>query len=384
MTTRIIDKGWAKELSDALAADSSHVRIISPFIKSAAIDAFIERKPNKLQVITRFKLKDFAAGVSDIAALNKILRAKAHVRGIKDLHAKLYVFGTTRAIVTSANLTHAGLHRNLEFGVVSDDFEFVRACRDYFDCLWIKACAEFRISEWVAKIDEYGRRGGRPNDAMDLGDYGADIGLDSSPHASMPPIFEPGDQTFVKFLGRSTTQHRAELSDKILDVIKSRDCHWVLRQSARPRQVREGAVMFIGYFTRDADIRVFGRATAIEHVPGKDDENPEDLEDNDWRIDYPYRTRVRNAEFLAGTLANGISLNELMTANGHNSFASTKRNYERGTGNRDPRRAYLQQARVELAPEGHAWLENHLNEAFVTYGKVLQHELDAIGWPDET
>ena len=380
--TKLVHHGWSKELCDALAVDSSHVRIISPFIKVSAIKDLLANKPRKLQVITRFNLVDFAARVSDVAALRQLTEAGAQVRGIKNLHAKLYIFGSTRAIVTSANLTHFGLNRNFETGVVSDDCGFVKDCRDYFDELWNKANTELQIKEWTERIDRYGRRGGRPNDAKNLEDYGADVGLDESQQIPISQSFDPSDQALVKFLGRSTRQHRAELTDRILDVIKSSDCHWVLRQSIRPRQVHEGAIMFIGYFTQDSDIRVFGRAIAKEHVPGTDDENPENLEENDWRINYPHRNRVHSAEFVAGTLANGVSLNELMKSNRHNSFASTKRNYERRTGNRDPHRAYLQQARVQLAAEGHMWLEERLQEAFKTYDKVSQHELDDIGWPD--
>ncbi len=381
MTTRIVDQGWEKELTDALAVDSSHVRIVSPFIKVSAIKPLLDQKPSKIQVITRFNLADFAKRVSDVDVLSKLCESKADVRGIRHLHAKLYVFGSTRAIITSSNLTQGGLYRNLELGVVSDDLDFVSDCRDYFDRLWEKANPELKIKEWIEKIDTYGRRGGRPSDAKDLEDYGANIGLDESPQFTMSQSFDPSDQAFVKFLGRSTRQHRAELADRILDVIESSDCHWVLRQSVRPRQVHEGAIMFIGYFTRDSDIRVFGRAIAMKYVFGTDDENTEDLDESDWRIGYPRRTRVHSAEFLTGTLANGVSLNELMKSNRHNSFASTKRNYERRNGNTDPHRAYLQQARVQLAPEGHTWLEARLQEAFNTYGKVSPNELDEIGWP---
>ena len=40
----------------------------------------------------------------------------AGVRGIRNLHAKLYVFGSDRSIVTSANLTEPALTKNAEFG----------------------------------------------------------------------------------------------------------------------------------------------------------------------------------------------------------------------------------------------------------------------------
>ena len=48
-----------------------------------------------------------------------LLDAGASIRGIQNLHAKLYLFGTSRAIITSANLTEAALTRNQEFGTTS-------------------------------------------------------------------------------------------------------------------------------------------------------------------------------------------------------------------------------------------------------------------------
>src|SRR2546421_7648773 len=105
MTIRLVEAGWAKELADALRIDASELRIVCPFIKAGALTRLLSPRPRSIQVITRFHLGDFADGVSDIVALRKLLEAGANVRGVRNLHAKLYLFGQRRAIVTSANLT---------------------------------------------------------------------------------------------------------------------------------------------------------------------------------------------------------------------------------------------------------------------------------------
>ena len=51
----------------------------------------------------------------------QVIQARGKARGIRNLHAKLYLFGSSRAIVTSANLTVSGLRQNSEFGVITDD-----------------------------------------------------------------------------------------------------------------------------------------------------------------------------------------------------------------------------------------------------------------------
>ena len=104
---RLVDGKWDKESSHALSAVAGEVLIICPFIKAGALKHILHCKPDRLRVITRFDLDDFAQGVSDIAALRMLLNAGARVRGVKNLHAKLYVFGTSRAIITFANLTEA-------------------------------------------------------------------------------------------------------------------------------------------------------------------------------------------------------------------------------------------------------------------------------------
>lgn len=91
------------------------------------------------RIITRFNQQDFADRVSDVAALRVLLDAGTAVRGIRHLHAKLYVFGSERAIITSANLTEAGLSRNHECGMVTDGSHAIADCREYFDDLWDRA-----------------------------------------------------------------------------------------------------------------------------------------------------------------------------------------------------------------------------------------------------
>ena len=93
---RLVDSGWAAELIDGVREGPDELRIECPFIKERALDRLLELGPKNIRVITRFNLADFADGVSDIAALRKLLRASAAVRGIRNLHAKLYLFGDRR------------------------------------------------------------------------------------------------------------------------------------------------------------------------------------------------------------------------------------------------------------------------------------------------
>ena len=385
MKTRLVDAGWSREIVEGVHADASELRIISPFIKAGALQRLLTANPKALKAITRFNLADFSEGVSDIAALRKLKTAGGSVRGVKDLHAKMYLFGSTRTIITSANLTGAALDRNHEFGLVSEDSAIIEACRRYFDNLWDRAGADLQnsqLDQWDAIVTNYRVAGGRPDLSDLLEDFGADAGVASPPSAALPTVVADARQAFVKFLGEG--HNRAPLSLPILDEIAGSGCHWALAYPAtkRPKAVNDGAVMFIGRLTQDPnDIRVFGRAIGMRHLPGRDDATAEDIEKRDWKATWSRYVRVHNAEFVAGNLANGISLNDLMASLGSNCFASTKRNATWGEGNVDPRQAFRQQPAVQLTAEGAAWLGERLQAAFDRHGTVPRSDVDHLDWP---
>ena len=381
---RLVDSGWAGELEKAIRAEPNEVRIVCPFIKKGALKPLLSLRPSGVRVVTRFNLVDFAEGVSDLEALKKLLDAGASIRGIQNLHAKLYLFGSSRAIITSANLTQAALTRNQEFGVVAEDAAIIAACQDYFDGLWRRSGSDVSrdmLDSWTETITAHLAVGGRPNLVEELADFGADAGVSVSTPISLPAVVADAEQAFVKFIGKG--DDRVPVSCTTIEEIEGTGCHWAVAypSNRRPRSVKDGAVMFIARFTDERDIRVFGRAIGMTHQPGRDDATPEDIVLHPWKDQWPRYIRVHHAEFIAGTMANGVSLNELMDTLGSDSFAPTQINASLGIGNTDPRRAYIRQAAVELSPQGFSWLSEHLQAAFDEHGKVPQDTLEQLDWP---
>lgn len=388
MSFRLIDSGWDRELQGALAADHSALRIICPFVKLGALLRLLgKHRPGTIEVITRYSLDDFAAGVSDLASLRTLLGAGGRVRGIKNLHAKMYLFGSSQAVVTSANLTTAALDRNQEFGFTSDDPTVVGTCHTYFDHLWNGGQQNLtydHLNEWDAMVTRHLETGFVPGRPAGLGDFGADVGLQPPPLApDMPIPVTDARQAFVKFLG--TSRERASLSFSTFAEVERAGAHRYLAYPAskRPRAVRDGAIMFIGRLTKDpADIRIFGRAIGLQHVDGRDDATAADLALRGWHAPWTVVVRVHDGEFVAGNMANGVSLNDLMDSLGSDAFKSTQKNAALGTGNVSPRMAYMQQAAVELSPEGLAWLNERFELATKKYGRVPAHELAQLDWPE--
>lgn len=385
MTFRLVDSGWASELEVGLGSDSSGLRIVCPFIKSQAVSRLLSFRPEIIQVITRFDLRDFAEGVSDIGALRKLLDAGARIRGIRNLHAKLYLFGNSRAVVTSANLTEAGLCRNHEFGMVTNDTGAIGACQTYFDDLWQRAGADLepaRLNGWQATVTEYRATGGRPSGAAGLPDFGVDAGIYEPARGRTSMAITDVSQAFVKFLG--DRRNRVSLDCPTLEELERAGCHWALAypKNRRPRGVENGAVMYMARLVKGRDIRVFGRGIGMKYDSSRDDATPADIQRRSWKSTWPHYVRVHDAEFVAGTMGNGVSLYELMETLGADSFASTQHNAEKGSGNTNPRRAYMRQPAVRLSDQGFAWLDERLEGAFRRYGKIPQAELDKLDWPD--
>ena len=306
------------------------------------------------------------------------------MRGIRNLHAKMFLFGDTRAIITSANLTDAGLDRNAELGVATEAPAAISGCATYFDRLWTRGYA-LRLEEaytWATTIAAFRAAGGGSRTSPSLGDFGADIGYSQPMPISAAASFLEGEQAFVKFLGQF--DNRVDPSWTAIQELERAGCHWAVAypRGRRPRIVKDGDVIFIARLTNEPDTRIFGRAVAVEHVPGRDDASDSDIDDRRWKARWCHYIRLHHAEFLSGRVGDGVSLRELMNALESNAFASTQENFRRRHGNLDPRKSLRRQPAVRLSAEGRAWLTERLEAAFRRCGLVSAAEFEKLDWPE--
>lgn len=388
MGVELVDRDWNTVMQAGLGRDSSSFQVICPFVKERVLAGLIkDHRPGDLRLITRLKLADFADGVSDIGALRATLQAGGQVRGVRDLHAKVFLFGTTRAAVTSANLTAKGLTGNHEFGCVSEELAFVNACSAYFDALWDAASIDVtsqQLDDWEGLVSEHLDQGARPGAAAGLPDFGATV---KASGAWLPDVVSPGwpaesGQAFVKFFGEGS--NRADHNASTLGEVQRSGCHWACTYPAdkRPRAVRDGDTIFVGRLVaRPNDTMIFGRVIGREHRDGQDDATPQDIALRPFKKHWPHYVRVHHGQFVAGTLGIGVSLAKLMDTMNADAFASTRANAAAGHGNIDPRRALSQQPHVRLTPEAAAWVTRQLEEAFRLHGTVPAEALDQLDWP---
>jgi hypothetical protein len=383
MNFRLVDSGWLGLLGRALQEENSRVRIICPFIKEQAALRILEHgRPQNLQVITRFDLDAFVEGASDVEALQILQSRGAQIRGIRNLHAKVYLIGSN-AIVTSANLTMQALRRNHEFGFESSDPEIFNTCAKYFEDLWQRAgksVSRSKLDQWYGKVQHALSLGGGSRPSAKLGDEGTDVGFAQESHNEHDWV-AAAEQGFVKFFGEGT--NRLDRSYSILSEVERAGCHWACSYPKRPRRPFDGALMFMGRLVKSPnDILIFGRAVGMQHKDGRDDASEADLVQRPWKVHWPYYVRVHDAEFIDGTLSAGISLNELMDALDSDAFGTTQRHAQAGEGgNTSPRAAIMQQPHVELTTEAIAWLNERFEERIARHGKISRKQLAKLDWP---
>ena len=262
----------------------------------------------------------------------------------------------------------------------------IECCLAYFESLWPLAGSDLeqqQLDRWDAMLADHRASGGPPAPSRSLGDYGAEAGFEPTPVPRTPPAYSDPPQAIVTFGGAGTD--RVPLDCPLIEEIKRGGSHWALAYPAgrgRPTGVEEGAVMFISRFVKGPDIRVYGRAIALKHQEGRDDATPADIQLRPWKTRWPRYIRVHNAEFVAGTMENGVSLAELVDKLGSDSFATTQRNAARADGNTNPRRSLMQQPAVRLSRDGFEWLNARLQTAFDVHGQVPRHVLRELDWPE--
>ena len=109
-------------LAESAASCKSRLLVASPFV-NGGITGLTERVSQDVSrtLLTRADLRNFALGSSNLHSLCALAKGGVTVHHLDGLHAKVYVFDDTSALVTSANATVAGMSRNWECGLATSD-----------------------------------------------------------------------------------------------------------------------------------------------------------------------------------------------------------------------------------------------------------------------
>ena len=130
---RFIGRAWRRHLGDIVAEARRSVLIVVPFVKHTEAVWLCANLRSGVHLTTLANIDADAVSTSalDIAGLQHLAEAPsaADLIVLSSLHAKVFVVDDSAAIVTSGNLTRAGLDRNIEYGVLLRKPELVRTVR---------------------------------------------------------------------------------------------------------------------------------------------------------------------------------------------------------------------------------------------------------------
>lgn len=360
---QVIQKNWLDVFLKELQR-TDVVRIVSPFISEHIVDLLLHHfHGSKIQVITRYNLNDYGSGVSSLTAIEKLVKAKADVRGVRALHSKLYLFDQKSALIASANFTSGGFFKNLEFGVLSDDSAIVSQSQDYFDKLWKldpQPLQQNQIDQWRKEIEN--SRANTPK-VTPLPDYGQSyirkkIGT---------------KRYFIKIFG--TKDDRASLGYSTKEEIEESHCHYALsfsrrKNDGRPTRYRDGDVVFMATMLHGHNYAIFGRGICYSHHHNRDIADADDIKAVSWRGDWPILVRVHSTRFIDSTMGNCPTMADLIGDLSYQSFKNTLVRHESGERNINPLNSLRQKPDVWLSEMGALWCEQRFEDTLKNLGEV--------------
>jgi len=135
---KLIRSPWGVEFAELVKSAHRNLVLCSPYVGRSPCEVISRclRSSDRttavaVDVITNLSPENLLSGSTDAGALYDLARdiATTTIRFVAAVHAKVYVADENAAVITSANMTDAGLHRNLEYGVCVTDPLTVRAIR---------------------------------------------------------------------------------------------------------------------------------------------------------------------------------------------------------------------------------------------------------------
>jgi len=350
---KILYRNWYANLEKELEICSS-LKIISPFVSEYFFQKIkSEFSLSNIELITRFSLPDFANGVSKLEALKLLIDNNAIIFGIKDLHSKVYIFDDNRAIISSANLTRNGLNNNFECGILLNSRKEIENLLGYFNKL--KNIAHNNIFNnqkyelWKEKIKNCEIIN---TPQISLEDFGSiEVGN-----------IDPNRTYYIKFLG--TNNAREPLTSSSKEELNRSLCHYAcgFNIKKRPRQINEGDIIYLARMTKEPnDYSIFGKAVAIKYKDNRDFATENEIKQRPWKKDWPVYLRLKNGEYLDGTLGNFTLMGQLIHDLKYFAFESTKQRFLKGERNINPWKSLSQQPYIKLSLEGAKWVDKRFS-----------------------
>lgn len=137
-SVQLLTSPWASSFQDLVESANEQLILASPFLGKQPLTQvariLCSKLPHmiRLEVLTNLAVDNLLSGVLDIVALRDLTLSLPGtvVTYLPGLHAKVYIADSRTAVISSGNLTNAGLVTNYEYGVLLRDSHLVGQVRD--------------------------------------------------------------------------------------------------------------------------------------------------------------------------------------------------------------------------------------------------------------
>lgn len=270
-----------------LNTTSGLVRIATAYITDNDLLPSIEKR--KVQLLTSLVPMDVASGAISLRTLRSLIEAGVQCRclsGGPRLHAKVYMFSSESAVVTSANLTNNALNSNIEVGVRLTG-DVVQELTAWFDAMWVEAdVLNLRLlSKWEKAIKplrgEYDALRKKANSKKKL------------PREAIPHVRSRGDLRVLldrtaqrRFFVCNTNRRWSRGLENVMRQRKYAAAWEPFKYPTHIQDVRQGDAIFM--FAKGLGIVGIGRAKAGHEILGAHDpgrvRHPDDYDEPEWRV----------------------------------------------------------------------------------------------------
>lgn len=272
-----------QRLQQLLGESNGAVRIASPYVTDRSL--LLRETDREIRLITSLLPMDVTSGATNLDVLQAFINSGVECRFLRDrprLHAKVYIFGTSTAIITSANLTESAMNSNIEVGAELSGAS-VRGLFQWYEDLW--STAVLLSSAELAALNR---------DAKSLRREFAKLQKQSSRQIHLPPQLDVAGPQWdeLRQLLENASKFFVCNTDRRCDIALERAMHdrgyaaaWEdFRYPLHMERVKPGHVILA--YAKGVGIIGMGRATGRRELVEPDEPGRirDDLRTLEWRV----------------------------------------------------------------------------------------------------
>ena len=190
--------------------------------------------------------------------------------------------------------------------------------------------------------------------------------------------------SYVKFFGGD--KYREELTFNIKDELKRAECHYSasFSEHRKPVKFKENDLIFLARLTKKPnDYAIFGRGlVASTFLLPRDRATASDIIRIEWKKQWPLYLRLKETQFIEGSLKNGILLEDVIKKFQLNSFTRTKTWFDNNKKNIKIRTVFCNQPDVELTKEASLWVNEKFEVALQNFGQISDEYIANLPKPE--